>query len=99
LFRHKVGVSVVAVRRTGGIATFQQLNNYINYCEMLMPTSNYWPVIHGRVDGEAAQDAEGTQTLSILGKNMAWLLKMKEATKDIIPAPPLERKIYTHFIR
>lgn len=99
LFRHKIGTSVVAVRRSGGITTFQQLNNYINYCEMLMPTTNYWPVIHGTVGGDAAQDIEGTQTMRILGKNMAWLLKMKEATKTTIIPPSPEKKIYTNFIR
>jgi len=41
MLRHKVGASVVAVRRSGGIPTFNQLNNYISYSEMLMPTSNY----------------------------------------------------------
>ena len=45
LLRHKVGGSVVAVRRLGGVPTFNQLNNYLNYSEMLMPTSNYWNVI------------------------------------------------------
>lgn len=99
LFRHKVGASVVAVRRSGGMTAFQQLNNYINYCEMLMPSTNYWPIIHGRVDGEAVQDNEGTQAMRVLGKNMAWILKMKEATKDTIPVPEIERKVYTHFIR
>jgi len=39
MLRHKVGTSVVAVRRSGGIPTFNQLNNYISYSEMLMPTS------------------------------------------------------------
>ena len=31
LLRHKVGASVVAVRRSGGLPTFNQLNNYLNY--------------------------------------------------------------------
>jgi len=30
------------------------------------------------------QDAEGVQCMQVLGRNMAWLLKMKEATKDTI---------------
>jgi multimeric flavodoxin WrbA len=30
MFIHKVGASVVAVRKSGGIPTFDQLNNYID---------------------------------------------------------------------
>ena len=33
VLRHKVGASVVAVRRSGGVPTYNQLNNYINYSE------------------------------------------------------------------
>ena len=99
LFRHKVGASVVAVRRSGGVPTFDQLNNYLNYSEMLMPTTNYWSVIHGLRPGEVEQDEEGKQIMRILGKNMAWLLKMVDYTKDKINPPEKENKKYTHFIR
>lgn len=99
LFRHKVGTSVVAVRRSGGIPAFEQLNNFLNYSEILMPTSNYWNVIHGTTPGEATQDDEGKQIMSVLGKNMAWLMKILEYGKASIPAPEKEDKIYTNFIR
>lgn len=99
LFRHKVGASVVAVRRSGGVPTFDQLNNYLNYSEMLMPSTNYWSVIHGLRPGEVEQDEEGKQIMRILGKNMAWLLKMVDYTKDKIVPPEKENKKYTHFIR
>ena len=99
LFRHKVGASVVAVRRSGGVPTFDQLNNYLNYSEMLMPSANYWSVIHGLKPGEVEQDEEGKQIMRVLGKNMAWLLKMVDYTKDTIIPPEKENKKYTHFIR
>ncbi len=99
MFRHKVGASVVAVRRSGGIPAFEQLNNYLNYSEMLMPTSNYWNVIHGRAPGEVEQDMEGVQIMRVLGKNMAWLLKLVEHGKGTITPPEQERKTWTHFIR
>ena len=99
LFRHKVGAAVVAVRRTGGSATFDSLNHFLNYSEMVIATSNYWNVIHGRTPGEAIQDTEGVQIMRILGKNMAWLLKMKEATASTIPVPEREKKEMTNFIR
>jgi len=99
LFRHKVGAAVVAVRRTGGSATLDHLYHYLTYAEMLVATSNYWNVIHGRAPNEVSQDAEGVQTMRVLGKNMAWLMKMKEATSGTIPAPEKEKKVVTNFIR
>jgi len=97
LFRHKVGVSVVADRRAGAVPTYNQLNNYINYAEMFMPSSNYWNVAYGTLPGEVAQDLEGMQIMRILGKNMAWLLKTKAASP--IPLPEYEKKTMFSFIR
>ncbi len=99
LFRHKVGAALVAVRRTGGSVTFDSLNHYLTYSEMILATSNYWNVIHGRTPGEAEQDSEGVQIMSVLGNNMAWLLKMREQTKDTLPAPAPVKKVATSFIR
>lgn len=99
MLRHKVGATVVAVRRSGGVPTFEQLNNYINYSEMLMPTSNYWNVIHGTQPGEANQDGEGVQIMKTLGKNMAWLMKLVEYGKGNVEEPEKEDKVFTNFIR
>jgi multimeric flavodoxin WrbA len=99
MLRHKVGAAVVAVRRSGGLPTFNQLNNYLNYSEMLIPTSNYWNVIHGRTPGEALQDAEGVQIMRVLGKNMAWLLKLIENGKGKVEEPAKEDKVMMNFIR
>jgi multimeric flavodoxin WrbA len=96
-FRHKVGASVVAVRRTGGSMTFNALNHYLSISEMLIPSSNYWNVIHGLAPGDAANDEEGIQIMKMLGKNMAWMLKMREHAKDI--EPEQVSKVYTNFIR
>jgi multimeric flavodoxin WrbA len=99
LFRQKVGAAVVAVRRTGGSATFDSLNHYLTYSEMILASSNYWNIIHGRMPGEVVQDAEGVQIMEVLGNNMAWLLKMKEQTKESLPAPMPAQKVMTNFIR
>lgn len=99
LFRHKAGAAVVAVRRSGGVTTFDQLNHYLLYSEMLMPTTNYWNVIHGAKPGEAADDSEGVQIMRVLGKNMAWLLKLMEHGKGAVEAPEREQKVYMNFIR
>ncbi len=99
LFRHKVGAALVAVRRSGGLPTFEQLNNFLLYSEMLLPTSNYWNVIHGTQPGEVVQDIEGVQIMRILGKNMAWLMKLVENGKGMVIPPEREDKAYMHFIR
>ena len=99
LLRQKVAAAVVTVRRTGGSATFDSLNHYLNYSEMIIATSNYWNIIHGRSAGEVTQDLEGKQIMSVLGKNMEWLLKMKEATLNTIQSPSREKKVMTNFIR
>lgn len=98
LFRHKVGASVVAVRRSGGLPTFDQLNNFLCYAEMLIPTSNYWNVIHGRTPGEVLQDTEGMQIMRVLGKNMAWLMKIVQHGKETIQPPEKENKTVMSFI-
>lgn len=97
LFRHKVGASVVAVRRSGGMAVFDHLNHYLTIGEMFVPSGNYWSVIHGRLPGEALQDEEGIQTLRVLGKNMAFL--MESISKNAQNLPEKEQKIMTSFIK
>jgi multimeric flavodoxin WrbA len=99
LFRQKVAAAVVSLRRTGGSSTFDSLNHYLTYSEMILATSNYWNVVHGRVPGEVLQDGEGVQIMDVLGQNMAWLLKMREQTKALLPAPESVIKIMTNFIR
>jgi len=97
LFRHKVGASVVAVRRSGEVATFDHLNHYFTITEMFLASSSYWNVIHGRLPGEALQDEEGIQTMRVLGKNMAFLIKSIAQNKNSLPEK--EAKIMTNFIR
>ena len=97
--RHKVGAAVVAVRRSGGSTTFDQLNKYFLISQMLVVGSNYWNIIHGMMPGEATQDAEGQQIMRTLGKNMAWLLKLIDHGQNAIAPPPQEEKIMTNFVR
>jgi multimeric flavodoxin WrbA len=99
LFRHKVAAAVVAVRRTGGSSTLDSLNHYLTYSEMIIATSNYWNVIHGAGAGEVERDEEGKQIMSVLGKNMIWVLKMKEAASGSVDPPQKAKKVYTNFIR
>ncbi len=98
-FRHKVGAAIVVLRRTGGSYAFDGLNHYLNYSEMILATSNYWNIVHGAASGEVLQDEEGMQIMEVLGKNMAWLLKMRELTKEMLPSPAAVNKAKTNFIR
>nr|WP_321395995.1 flavodoxin family protein [uncultured Desulfobacter sp.] len=99
MFRQKVGATVAAVRRSGGISTLETLNHYINYSEMVMPSSNYWNVAHGLTPGQMEEDAEGKQIMEVLGQNMAWIMKLIAHGKEQISAPAPARKIMTNFIR
>jgi len=99
MLRHKVGASVAAVRRSGGLPTMNTLNHYILYSEMIMPCSNYWNVAHGMNPGEMEKDGEGKQIMEVLGRNMAWLMKVMEVGKKKIPAPDRAVKTMTNFIR
>lgn len=75
MFRRKVGAAVVAVRRAGSIHVFDTLNHFFFISQMIVPGSTYWNVGIGRNIGEVEEDEEGLRTMTILGKNMAWLLK------------------------
>jgi len=95
----KVGATVVSVRRTGGIATFHQLNNYFNLAEIIITPGVYWNVMHGNSAQETMEDEEGLQIMEIQGRNMAWLLKVLAAGKTMVPPPPpVDERKRTNFI-
>ena len=75
LFKRKVGAAVVAVRRAGGIPTFDAINHFFLINQMIIPGSSYWNVGIGLNKGDVEKDEEGIKTMEDLGKNMAWLLK------------------------
>ena len=99
MMRHKVGAAVIAVRRSGGTASFDQMNKYFLISQMLVVGSNYWNIIHGMMPGEATQDAEGQQVMQTLVRNMAWLLKLIDHGKTAVTPPMPEDKIMTNFVR
>ena len=95
--RHKVGAGLAAVRRTGGMTALADIEHFFTISEMLIPASNYWNVIHGRAKGEAQQDVEGRQVMETLGRNMAWLLAMRQ--QGLATAPEYQKKQAMNFIR
>lgn len=97
--RLKVGASVAVLRRSGGVTTFDQLNNYFLISEMMVAPSFYWNAVHGGSPGEIFQDAEGISGLKNLANNMAWMLNVKEYSKDAFPVPTPIKREWTNFIR
>ncbi len=98
-FRFKVGAPLVVARRAGAVNAIDELIHYINYAQMLLPGSLYWPLVYGNKPGEVAQDPEGVQTVQVLARSMAYVMKAMEAGKAQIPLPELPRKAFTNFVR
>lgn len=97
---NKPAAAVVSCRRGGASATFDQMNKYFTIRCMPIVSSNYWNMVHGNTPDEVLRDEEGIQTMRVLGRNMAWLLKCIEAGKAAgIAAPTEEAKIRTNYIR
>ena len=95
----KVGAAVVAARRGGLSATFDELNKFFTISGMPVASSQYWNSIHGRTPGEAREDGEGLQTMRTLAKNMAFLMKSIALGKEAFGLPEKEPRIATHFVR
>ena len=69
---------------------------------MQMPiiTSRYWNMVHGATPEQVKQDIEGLQVMRVLGNNMAYFLRCKEAAKKMgIEIPEQEPMVFTNFIR
>ena len=95
----KVGASVVVARRGGATATFDEMNKYFTITGMPVASSQYWNIVHGREKGEAAQDAEGLQTMRTLARNMAFLIKSIALGRAQYGLPEREPFQRTNFIR
>ncbi|HNW94503.1 MAG TPA: flavodoxin family protein [bacterium] len=74
LMRRKLGAAVVAQRRGGAVSAFDALNHFFFISEMIVVGSNYWNMGFGGASGEVKDDAEGLETMRVLGRNLAWLL-------------------------
>ena len=95
----KVGASVVAARRGGLSATYDELNKYFTISSMPVASSQYWNSIHGAMPGEAAQDKEGLQIMRTLARNMTFLMKSIALGKEKYGLPEKEPFQRTNFIR
>ena len=94
---YKPAAAVAVCRRGGASATFDRLNKYFTISNMPVVSSQYWNSVHGRLPGEAAQDAEGLQTMRVLARNMARVLRAGLLAGEGRPEP--EERVATSFIR
>ena len=95
--QRKPAAAVVVCRRGGASAAFDRLNKYFTMSNMPVVPSQYWNSVHGHKPGEAAQDAEGLQTMRTIARNMHWMLHGLETDReDSVNPEPRER---TNFIR
>ncbi len=88
--RMKVGAVVVSARRGGNTATFDELNKYFTISEMPVVSSQYWNMVHGFSADDVRKDKEGMQTMRVLGRNMAFLIKSIALGKEQLGLPERE---------
>lgn len=94
-YRNKPAAAVAVCRRGGATAAFQTLNMPFMMMNMPVVTSQYWNIVYGREEGQAALDTEGMQTMRTLADNMAFLLRNINGK----PLPEREEWQPMHFIR
>ena len=99
-FLLKPAAAVISARRAGTTATWDQINKYFALMQMPIVSSRYWNIVHGAAPEQVKKDLEGMQTMRILGKNMAFFLKCKEAGLAAgVSLPEREAVTFTNFIR
>ena len=99
-FYLKPAAAVASARRAGTTATLDQMNKYFSLMQMPIVSSQYWNMVHGASPDEVGKDLEGMQTMRVLARNMAWLLRCVESGRAAgLPRPVAEARRYTNFIR
>ena len=96
--QNKPAAAVCVCRRGGATAAFETMNLPFQMMNMPVVTSQYWNIVYGREEGQAALDTEGMQTMRTLANNMAWLLKKIHADGQT-DYPEREPWAPMHFIR
>ena len=99
-FAYKPAAAVAVARRAGTTATLDVINKYFMICNMPVVSSKYWNMVFGSNGEQAEVDKEGLQTMRVLGRNMAWLIKCIQAGRDAGVNPPQsEQSERTNFVR
>ena len=90
----KVGAAVVSCRRGGNTAAFDELNKYFTISSMPVVSSRYWNMVHGFTKEDVEKNLEGLQTMRILARNMAFLMRAIAAEKEKNGLPAKEETSY-----
>ena len=92
IFRLKPAAAVASARRAGTMTAIDTINRFFTWGEMPIISSTYWNVIYGMNSEEALKDVEGLKTMTVLAKNMAWFLKIKQhSIEEGIPLPEVTK--------
>lgn len=99
-FRLKPAAVVVSARRGGTTAAYEQLLKYPGISEMPIISSRYWNMVHGATPDDVLRDEEGLACMRVLGANMAYFLRCREAAAQAgVAMPDEEPRVHTNFIR
>ncbi len=99
-FAYKPAAAVAVARRAGTTATLDIINKYFMLSNMPIVSSQYWNMVFGSNGEQAEQDEEGLQTMRVLGKNMAWLIKCINLAKENgVSLPEEEKHVRTNFYK
>jgi len=101
-FTGKPAAAICVLRRGGATSALEVLQKYFTISGMPIAPSTYWPMAHGMSGEEILKDGEGSQTMQMTGKTIAWMLKCIEAGKAagvFYPDMPGGEKVSTNFIR
>jgi hypothetical protein len=67
---------------------------------MPVVASRYWNAVHGNNPEEVMKDEEGLQTMRVLGRNMAFLIRAIAREREAVGLPETDpTRIATNFIR
>ena len=91
----KPAACIAVCRRGGSTAAFQAMNMPFEMLNCPLVTSQYWNIAFGRAEGECGADTEGMQTMRMMARNMAWLIKNLKGN----PPPAREPWQPMNFIR
>jgi multimeric flavodoxin WrbA len=98
-FAFKPAAAVLSARRNGQVASMDVINKYFTIKSMPVVSSTYWNHVFGAEADEVQTDVEGLNTMTNIGKNMAWLLKCIALGREHGVGVPTNEKVYTNFVR
>ena len=99
-FRLKPVAGVTVARRCGSATAFSQLNKYFTIQEMFIVSSRYWNDVFALTADEIPEDKEGLCNMRVIGRNMAYFLRCREAAEKAgVPLPKVEEPVFTNFTR